>query len=60
MSIYGMKAKKVFAGPGCWSYIAEAVVDDGDGGEVYVTVQDYDMLELTVSSQSVYAFLVED
>lgn len=57
MSITEMRAKKVMAGPGNFAYIAEAKVVDGNGKEVYVTVNYYDGTEYTVQEQSVYDFL---
>lgn len=61
MFVSEIKAKKVFAGPGQNAYVAESVVYDDDTGDaVYVTVQEYDGLELTVAEKSVYAFLAED
>lgn len=56
-----IKAKRVFAGPGCYALVAEAnVYDDDTGEEVFVTVQKYDGSEYTVAKESVYAFLAEN
>lgn len=58
MKIWEIKGKKVFAGPGTWSYVAEAKVVDEEDRERYVTVQEYDgSTEYTVSEKSVYDFL---
>lgn len=60
MKIYGIKAKEVLACAGSWAQVAEAAVETDDGGEVYVLVQIYAGLELTVSKQSLYSYLVEN
>ncbi len=61
MKIIGIKAKKVFAGPGNTAYVAEAYVEREDTGyRYYVTEQEYDGTEFTVAEDSVYAFLAED
>ena len=60
MSIFEIKAKKIFACAGSWAWVAEAVVNDGKNGELYVTVNFYDSEVYSVSKQSVYAFLAED
>ena len=59
MKIYGIKAKRVLACAGSWADVAEASVDVG-GKTLYVMAQEYDTVELTVSKQSLYAFLAED
>lgn len=60
MNIEGIKAKKVFAGPGTFAWIAEAFVVMEDGSDTNVTVQYYDGEEYTVQSGSMYEFLAED
>lgn len=61
MTIWGIKCKKVFAGPGTWAYVAEAKVVVKEPDELFVTINDYDgMCEYTVSKQSVYAYMAED
>ena len=60
MKIYGIKAKEVMACPGSWAIVAEAEVMEKDGSTTYVLAQEYDTIELTVSKQSLYSFLVED
>lgn len=60
MGIVTIKAKQVFAGPGSWALVTEAMVEDKDDGTVYVMAQEYDTTEITVSKQSLYAFLAED
>ena len=60
MNIYGIHGKKIMACAGSWAFVAEAGVDLPDGSEVFVTAQDYDGVELTVSKESMYAFLVCD
>lgn len=59
MEIKGIKATKVFAGPGNFAWIAEAIVTD-ENDELYVTVQYYDGEEYTVQKESMYEFLAED
>jgi hypothetical protein len=54
-----MKAKEVMACPGAWAVVTEAEVDNG-GEILYVLAQEYDTLELTVSKDSLYAFLAEN
>ena len=58
MKIYGIKCREVMACAGSWAVVAEAEVEIENGEEIYVTAQEYDGLELTVSKQSLYAFLV--
>ena len=61
MVIEEIKAKRIFAGPGMYAYVAEAeVFDDDTGDTVYVAVQEYSGSEYTVSGKSVYAFLAGD
>lgn len=62
MKIYGIKSREVMACAGSWAVVAEAEVeiDNENRDTVYVTAQEYDGLELTVSKQSVYGFLVEN
>lgn len=60
MSINEIKAKKIFAGPGTWAWIAEAIVEDNQGNDLFVTVHYYDGENYSVSKQSVYAFLADD
>lgn len=57
-----LKAKRIFAGPGNYAYVAEAeVFDDATGDTVFVAVQKYaGGYECTVSKESVYAFLAEN
>ena len=60
MKIYGIQAKEVMACAGSWAVVAEAGVDLPGGSTVYVTAQEYDGVELTVSKESLYDFLVGD
>lgn len=60
MKIYEMKCRKVFAVPDGYVYIAEANVEEADGSDTYVAVQKYEGLDMTVSKQSMYAFLCGD
>ena len=62
MKIYGIKCKEVMACAGSWAVIAEAEVetDTPNRDTVYVTIQEYDGVECTISKKSVYAFLVEN
>lgn len=59
MKIYGIKCREVMACAGSWAVVAEAEVetDSANRDTVYVTVQEYDGLEMTVSKESLYAFL---
>lgn len=60
MSILEIKAKKIMACPGSWAWLAEALVNVGDGNEVFVTVNYYDTEVYSVSNHSLYAYLAED
>lgn len=60
MGIVTIKAKKVFACPGSWAYVSEAMVETAEGETLYVMAQEYDTTEITVSKDSLYAFLAED
>lgn len=60
MKIEGIRARKVFAGPGNFAWVAEADVVKDDGEETQVTVQYYDGEEYTVQRGSMYEFLAED
>ena len=60
MKIYGIKAKEVMACAGSWAVVAEAEVGLEDGSVVSVLAQEFDTIELTVSTQSLYGFLVEN
>ena len=60
MGIIGIRAKKIFAGPGTWAWLAEALVKDGRDEELYAAVHYYDGEDYTVSRQSLYDFLAED
>ena len=46
--------------PGSWAWLAEALVNAGEGNEVFVTVNYYDTEVYSVSKQSLYAYLAED
>ena len=59
MKIMGIKVKEVMGCPGSWAIVSEAEVEK-DGEILYVLAQEYDTLELTVSKQSLYSFLVEN
>ena len=59
MKIYEIKCRKVFAEPGQYAYIAEAQVEE-DGTDVFVAIQEYDGLDMTVSKQGMYDFLCGD
>ena len=60
MKVHSIKASKVFAGPCMMAYVAEATVDTDDNQTVYVVIQEYDGVNMTVSKDSVYSFLAED
>ena len=59
MGIIEIRAKKIYAGPGT-SWVAEALVEEGNGGKVYATVHYYDGEDYTVSKESVYDFLTDE
>ena len=60
MKIYAIRCREVMACAGSWAVVAEAEVetDTPNRDTVYVTIQDYNGLDMTVSKQSMYAFLV--
>lgn len=58
MGIIEIKAKKHFAGPGMWAWLAEALVEDDKGEKVYVTVHYYTGEDYSVCKQSVYDYFV--
>ena len=58
MGIIEIKAKKHFAGPGMWAWLAEALVEKDKGEAVYVTAHYYDGEIYSVSKQSVYDYFV--
>lgn len=60
MNIMEIKAKKVAGCPGSFAWIAEALIETGDGERKYATVQFYDGEEYTIQSGSVYDFLADD
>lgn len=59
MKIYEIKCRKVFANPG-YAYIAEAEIEEQDGSELFIAIQKYEGLDMTVSKQSMYDFLCGD
>lgn len=60
-NVIEIKAKRIVAGPGMCAYVAEAeVLDFASGESRYVTYQEYEGKEFTVSKESVYAFLAEN
>lgn len=59
MAVVVIKAKKLFAGPGT-SWIAEALVDEGDANTLYVSVHYFDGENYSVSRESIYDALVRD
>ena len=60
MDIVEIRVRKMFAGPGNVAYVAEATVENDEGETFYVTMQDYDGKEYTVSVKSIYDFMVND
>lgn len=60
MKIYGIKCREVMACAGSWAVIAEAAVEEDDGSETYVMIQEYDGTEYTVSKESLYGYLAEN
>lgn len=60
MKIYGIKAREVMACAGSWAVVAEAAVEEDDGSETYVMIQEYNGLEFTVSKESLYGYLAEN
>lgn len=59
MVITEIKAKRIYAEPGKYCYVAEAEVEDG-GKEVYVAMQKYNGYDMTVSTESMYSFIAGD
>lgn len=59
MSIIEIKAKKMGVGPEM-AWIAEALTEDENGKQVYVTVQYYDNEYYSVSEQSIYDYFDDD
>ena len=58
MEISGIKAKKVFAGPGSYAFVAEAEIYDREkDAVVFATVQSYSGEEYSIQEESVYDFL---
>ena len=60
MTIKGIEARRIPAGPMDCGYVAEAEVVTEQMDRVYVTIQLYDGEQCTVSKESVYAFLTDD
>jgi len=60
MKIYGIKSKEVMACPGSWALVAEAEVENDNGEEVYVLIQDYDGFNVVITKKSSYDYLVGD
>ena len=56
MDLYEIKAKKVYAEQEKYCYVAEAVIDD-NGEDVFVAIQKYDGIDITVSKDSMYKFI---
>ena len=59
MVISEIKAKRVYAEPEKYCYVAEAVVEE-NGEDIYVAMQKYDGYDMTVSKQSMYKFISGD
>ena len=59
MNIIEIKSKKMGVGPET-AWIAEALVEDENGRQAYVTVQYYDNEYYTVSEQSVYDYFSDE
>ena len=60
MKIYGIRCREIMACAGSWAIVAEAEVetDTPNRDTGYVTGQEYEGLDMTVSKESLYAFLV--
>ena len=62
MKIYGIKCREIMACAGSWATIAEAEVetDTPNRDTAYVTVQEYDGLDFSVSKKSMFDFIAGD
>ena len=61
MKIYGIKCKEIMACIcGGWATIAEAEVETQEHGTVYVTVQEYDGQDFSVSTKSLFDFIIDE
>ncbi len=60
MAIIEIKARKIFACAGSWAWLAEALVTNEKGEDVYVAVHYYDGENYTVCRQSIYDYLAGD
>ena len=60
MKIYGIKCREIMVCAGSWATIAEAEVetDTPNRDTVYVTVQEYDGQDFSVSTKSLFDFIV--
>lgn len=54
-----IKAKRIYAEPGKYCCVAEAVVEKS-GEDVYIAMQEYNGYDMTVSKQSMYSFIAGD
>lgn len=60
MKIYSIKSEQVMACAGAWAKVAEAMVENDAGEDVYVTMQDYDELSAIVARNSSFEYLAGD
>lgn len=60
MNILSVKSGKVGGDPCAAAVVAEAMVDTGDCGIVYVVIQEDGEFAMTVSLESVYEYLTGD
>ena len=61
MKIYGIRCKEIMACMcGGWATIAEAEVETQEQGTVYVTVQEYDGQDFSVSTKSLFDFIIDE
>ena len=61
MKIYGIRCKEIMACMcGGWATIAEAEVETQEHGTVYVTVQEYDGQDFSVSTKSLFDFIIDE
>lgn len=60
MKIYGIKCSEVMVCDGSWAKVAEAEVITDEHETVYVTIQEYEGVDLSVQKGSMYACIVEN
>ena len=62
MKIYGIRCREIMACAGSWAIVAEAEVetDTPNRDTVYVTVQEYDGQDFSVSTKSLFDFIIDE